>query len=523
MAQGLWWWWWWASAAASASQPSPKLDPPPAAGAPPAAEAAPAAAAPPPAPRPPLTGRAAAKEIKGLTALLREAHPRLDAYEPEGALQRRARATARALRRGGAPSPTDYGAALHRLLAPIGDAHIAVSLPLYADAQAELSLLPLLTVEVAEGIAIDAAPEGVPAGALLLAIDGQPVASLFEALGALALVDGRDPAAARFDVSRDLPRYYALAHGMKASYTLRFSVDGQEREQTVAAAGRAEIRALRAARRSAAWSAPQGPPPAKPTLYQNSDGIDVIVAPSFGAPDQAAWAAGAYLALAEVDPAAPLLLDLRGNPGGLRPNANALLDPLVPGPPTPEWRSMRGRVQTDPTAKHGQLVWLAGSPNERLRGGPFAQDAEGWRFEGDPLLPRDDAGAPEHPGPVLLLVDEGTGSAANGLALALQAARPDVRLVGRSLGGACDRHNGELPALFVGEHSGVAVIFSLIEAEHVRPDRCAPGRGLPPDVPVKPSLSQLLSGRDPWMEAAKAEIDRLGARGADAPAASPEE
>lgn len=506
------WAWLLAGAASAAEPPSPKLEPPPVE--PPRAEPPPQPAAtpvapPPPPPRPPLTGRGAAKEINGLTALLREAHPRLDAYEPEGDLQRRARRIARELRRTRALTQLRYGQALHRLLAPIGDAHIAVSLPIYGDKQVELQLLPLFIVELAEGVAIDAGPTGLPAGALLLAIDDQPIGPLIDRLSALALVDGRDPAAARFDVARDLPRYYALEFGMKERYRLRYLHEGAEVEVEVPAGGREDVAPLRARRLSAAWSAPQGPPPPRPALYQNSDEIDVIAVHSMGAQDLAAWQAAAYLALAEVDPAAPLLLDLRGNPGGLRPNANAFLDPLVPGPPTPEWRWMRGRVQRDPSAKHGALLWPAGSPNERLQGGPFEKDGEGWRFDGDPMLPREDAGAPEHPGPVLLLVDAGTGSAANGLALALKVARPEVRLVGHSLGGACDRHNGELPALFVGDNSGVAVIFSLIEAEHVRPDTCTPGRGLQPDVPVAPTLNQLMSGRDPWMEAAKAEVNRL--------------
>ena len=505
----------WSGSGATASQPAEKLEPPPVAEAPPA-EVPPAPAPEPLPPPPPLTGRAAAKELQALRALLEAAHPRLDAYEPEGALKRRSKVLARALRRLPEPTPLQYGRALHQLLAPIGDAHVAVSLSIYGDKRAELQLLPLFIAEVAEGVAIDAGPAALPAGALLMAIDGQPIGPLIDRLSALALVDGRDPAAARFDVTRDLPRYYALEFGMKPSYRLRYVHEGAEVEVEVPAGGRDDVAPLRARRLSAAWSAPQGPPAPRPALYQNSDGIDVIAVHSMGAQDAAAWQAAAYLALAEVPQDGPLLLDLRGNPGGTRLNANAFLDPLVPGPPTPEWQWMRGRIQRSPKVKHGQLRWLAGSPEERLLGGPFIPDADGWRFEGDPMLPRSDEGAPEHPGPVLLLVDEGTGSAANGLALALKVARPDVQLVGRSLGGACDRHNGELPGLFIGDYSGTAVVFSVIEAEHVRPDTCVAGRGLPPDVPVRPTQAQLLGGRDPWMEAAKA---ALGAAATPDPAA----
>ncbi len=95
------------------------------------------------------------------------------------------------------------------------------------------------------------------------------------------------------------------------------------------------------------------------------------------------------------------------------------------------------------------------------------------------------------------------GSVANGLALMLKAARPDGLRVGRSLGGACDRHVGEVPGVFVGAHSGVAVLFCLVDAGPVRPAGCTPGRGLPPDRRVAPTLADLLAGRDPWMAAAE--------------------
>ena len=80
---------------------------------------------------PTLTGADAAAELRAVARLIESVHPALQAYEPSGALQARAAALESALRAAPQVHPLAYGRALHALLAPVGDSHLAVALPVY--------------------------------------------------------------------------------------------------------------------------------------------------------------------------------------------------------------------------------------------------------------------------------------------------------------------------------------------------------------------------------------------------------
>ncbi len=455
----------------------------------------------------PLSGRAAAAELRAVARLLAEAHPTLAAEAPRRAMVERAALLAAALRTEAEVHPLVYGRALHQLLAPIGDSHLAVALPLYGEGGGEVSLLPLRVAPVAEGWVVDAGPPSVPVGALVLALDGRPQAELAGALSALVSADGGDPAVRAHGAAMDLPRYYALLRGeMPRSYTVTIDDGVGPRDVVLPGADRPTSQRLRAERRTAPWSAPAGPPPRSPSVGRSPGGVDLISVPSLGQPDMAAWRAGVAATLGGVSADAPLIVDLRGDAGGLPPNGHALLDALAPGGPHPEWTGIAGRLRSTPRVRAGTLRWLAGSPEERLRALPRAPGG-GWAWAGDPRLEERPAPiSPTHRGPLVVLVDEGTNSAANGLALALKAARPDTLLVGRSLGGACDRHTGELPGLYVGAVSGAAVLFSVVDVQHVHPPGCVPGRGLAPDVWVRPSQADVRAGVDPYLRAADAAL-----------------
>lgn len=379
----------------------------------------------------------------------------------------------------------------------MGDAHLAVGLRAYADPGA--TLLPVLPRSVDDGVRFESTPPGVPTDAQLLAIDGVEIEALLTDLMGLAMVDGRDPIAARRAVEHDLPRYHALRYGLRPEHELHLRGGDGELRLVVTSVGREGLTSLRQGRR-VAWSGLLTPG-GLPTLERARAAI--LRAPTFGVADMAAWAGEVERLLALVEPHEPLLIDLRGNEGGLRPNAQAILAHLVEAP-APEWLGLWTRVRRDPVVALGTLSWPWGSVDERLRPAPLQRRAGRWWLPGDPLPLR--PAAPHHHGPVALLVDARTGSAANGFVLALKLARPDVLIVGESLGGACDRHIGELPLVWTAPHSGASVMMSLLELEHAHPPGCTPGRGLPPDLAVHPTAADLARGGDPWVDLALAHL-----------------
>ncbi len=415
---------------------------------------------------------------------------------------REAFAAERAVWGQGTVDELQVGRSLHRVLALLGDAHVRVALPMMQPGSAkEVQALGLLPRTVDGRVLVDAGAPGLPSGAEVIAIDGVPVAHVYEALLPLVPADGRDPVAKLRALEHDFPRYHALVYGMAATHAVDLrAVDGSEQAAaSLPSIGRSGLATLRSARHVPDWwgrTAPDGLP-----VLERVDGLAVLHLPTFAVMDGAAFRARVDELFAQLDPDERLVLDVRGNEGGLRPNNMAVLDHLFSAPYA-EWTEQRARVLRVPSALRGTLTWPFGTDLDRLSHG-FLRDraTRDWVSAGDPLLGRTQPVSEPHRGPVDLWVDGRTGSAANGLVLVLRGQRPGVRVIGERLGGACDAHNGELPTVWTGPETGAVVLFSLLRLPHVSVEGCVPGRGLDPDVAVVPTREGFVAARDPWLEA----------------------
>lgn len=437
-----------------------------------------------------------AADLDHVERLLTAAHPALHRFVTEEELHARFEAERAHLRSLAHPTQLDEGAALHRVLARVGDAHLLVALPVYQPTStAAVSLLPVSVRTVEGRVLVDAATAAWPVGTELVAIDGEPVESALASLAALVPADGRDPVAIRRSLEHDLQKWWALGRGVRDTYVVTVRLPSGERaEQALAGVDRAGARALVAARRTAGWTPSPAPDPL-PTLVRAAGRV-ILRVPTFGVGDTAAFRERVDALLGTVDPDEPLVIDLRGNEGGLRTNANAVLDHLMPGPYA-EWTAMRAVTRELPEPLRADLQFLAGTDRQRLRPafrGPRGPD--GWTVDGDPLAATPPPGA--RSGPLEVWVDGRTGSAANGFALIVASQHPTATVVGERTGGGCDAHVGELPVVWTSPRTGVAVMFSMLALTHVAAPGCVPGLGLPPDVEIVPTLGDFLAGRDPW-------------------------
>lgn len=195
-----------------------------------------------------------------------------------------------------------------------------------------------------------------------------------------------------------------------------------------------------------------------------------------------------------------LVIDLRRNGGGSDDAALALARFLM-AEPFRMGRPARVRARSVPLALRKHLfTWDEGAfdPPESL----FRELSEGGGFEfreAPPLLS-------PHPdrfgGRVTLLVGPDNGSGATHLVAKLADAGR-VRTVGEPTGGSAEGATAgtifflDLPAS--GIRVRVPAIRSFIDVD---PNRFPRGRGVDPDVLVRPSLDDLFSGRDPVIEAA---------------------
>jgi C-terminal processing protease CtpA/Prc len=336
----------------------------------------------------------------------------------------------------------------------------------------------------------------------LASIDGEPLERVLARLEPLIIADGVGAQPRARLLERDFARLYPLVYGLKPRYRLGLrDAAGAVAEIELDGATRDEAVALRASRRSApVWGAPARETAQLPFLLNMSNDVMWVRMPSFGSPDQASYAARVEALVEGLGSARALVIDLRGNEGGLRTHGVALLNHVL-GAPYTQWRGMSARVRRIPAAHAGRVSGSFGADVRALEGFP-APGADGVsRVEGDPLAARMRPVGAAFEGRVVVLADGLTNSAANELIVALKHARPDVLLVGEEVGGACGEHVGELPILWRAPSHGVVALLSLLRLEHVTVEGCKPGRGLLPDVAVVYTAAAFDSGEDPYVEA----------------------
>jgi len=95
------------------------------------------------------------------------------------------------------------------------------------------------------------------------------------------------------------------------------------------------------------------------------DGQQVLRIPSFGVADTTLFADRVSELFAALDPARPLIIDVRGNEGGLRTNAIPILNRLLPARYT-QWTRITARVRRVPD-EHRPFVSFPLGGEERLR------------------------------------------------------------------------------------------------------------------------------------------------------------
>lgn len=359
------------------------------------------------------------------------------------------------------PTRAEFAEVLRRFVAGMKDGHAGVTMPGVATSGSRV--WPFTVADTSDGVIVDAVAEGTPdilPGQRVLAVDRKPVEVAIE---------------------EETRRVIASTDGARRAKALR------SMRQTDAASVRCILKRPTGTLLEvelATLPAESGPQPvARPpleTVHRRLEGdVGYLRVGSFVASDAQAWAAatpderpalieplvaGYRQAFAELADTRALILDLRGNRGGTDLAAMEVARPLLP-----------------PDAIYFQL-------QARLDDGSWSQ------VSAHPLAPGPDV--PRYDRPLVVLIDEGTFSAADNLAACLRDNLPSARFVGRPTGGGTGAPRAiDLP------RTGAEVYFCT---QRVRgpSGELTEGRGVVPDVAVRWSRDDLLSGRDPDLDAA---------------------
>ncbi len=391
-------------------------------------------------------------------------------------------------------------AALHRTLALWHDAHLMTGIPARL-ATAELSLTPVLPVRVGPRVLVDASQPPLPPGTELLELEGRTLPILLDDLARYAPVDAAAREVRLAVAERDFARLLYLELGMRDTYSMVVRRPGEAPEPWRARGlDRADIGALQRARRSAArLGAQRAGEPAWPFLVDLGAGTRLLRLASFALEDVEGYRRRVDDIFETLQGNERLVLDVRGNAGGIRHHGVAVLRHLLERD-FAQWARVQTRVLAIPGPFRSRVTFPVGS-EESLRSLPWEKRGSTWVFEGDPLVNLMKPAGAVHRGELVVFVDDATNSAAVEMVVALLAQRPETVVVGAETRGGCARHTGELPVVFTTPRSGIPVVVSLFEVELVASPRCAFDRGVVPQVAVDYEEAAFAGGLDPYLEA----------------------
>ena len=353
---------------------------------------------------------------------------------------------------------------LQRFVATLQEGHAWVALPPELDATLDRPPVTLAYVEdrfVVAGVAPRAAAAGVAVGAELVAIDGRPVDDVASEIAA-TVASSTVQARTRFVAAR-------LLEGPRGSETVAdLWMPGAPAE-----ASPASVVLTRDGFARGGWERVD-----RPFVERRDDGVAIVRLSTFDDPTLPERFDEAFPDFRGVS---GLVLDLRGNGGGNDAHGKRIVGRLIATPIRDvSWST---RVRNAYLAAQGR--------------------GEAW-FEGPPWFvpPRVPFGG--FRGPVAVLIDAGTCSAAENVAVVLRSAGR-ATLVGKASCGSTGQ-----PVRFPLPGGGHAAIVT----KHDRAPDGRPwvGHGLEPDVPAGPTVEDLIHGRDPALDAA---IRAAGGRAPD--------
>lgn len=458
-----------------------------------------------PASLPLLTPAQMQRDLAVLHEAVKVGHPVAGVYHPLPYLDSCAAATQARLT---APlTARQFRAALRPYVAALGCGHTSLQPSAAALRAAATSpepfVLPLrffgdssrLFVAAAPGVA----PEKVRPGDEIVSIDQHPAATIVQDILAAVPSDGYNQTHRRYNLQQNGAVYYAVTYDLRDTYDveLRDAASGQRRTIQLS---RAEVDT--AAARLAAVRLRPVPGPGTTVLRQEAFG-SLAVLP--GTPAVAVLTIAALTgkqksfyraAFAEIRRRGiqHLVLDLRGNGGGGVFTGNELLRYLLPRPyrfvieTGPAQRRLRRRLDMGLLERLTPGL-LSMYPNQRRRAGRH-QICFGYR-------PR----AQRFAGQLLVLTDGGTFSMGSYVAAYLQQLA-GAMVVGEETGGGAAGSYAMLSGYLRLPESQQRLRLPVYHIAHQLP-RPDVGHGVLPDVPVRPTLADVLARRDPVLEVAR--------------------
>jgi len=352
---------------------------------------------------------------------------------------------------------------------------------------------------------------GIPIGSRIDSINGIKGSNLLEDLKKYSPTDGYNSTKKLRDIELKFGLFFAYEYGISKQFRIAYTTpDNSNKKLDVAAESFVKVK-LRNTKRNSYFSNFHNQKndfdyfnnyignKAPFVYYKEELNTAVLVINSFGG-DIRTFKSNLIKIFKEINKKQihHLVIDVRNNDGGFRPNAIHLFS-FITQKTFKQITSEYTVSLSVPERDHATRTFLNEKQflTDKFKNHPVY---DGWKLNFDDMeaimVPNQNG----FKGNVSVLIGGTTFSA--GATFALSAKNdPNITVIGEETGGGYYFYNGEYPVFYEFPNSKITMIMSMEKIQQYVKDTSIPkGSGVPPDKYIKLSLKNLIEGKDPLLD-----------------------
>ncbi len=448
------------------------------------------------------------EDFKIFENILKNGHPSLYQYVEQDSLDHLFNTTKESLSK--ISTDIDLYKKMLTITDRVKDGHLLLFAP--NSIKSEQYYFPLILKIINTELYTDTDDFGIPVGSKINSINKKTTSKIIESFKKYAATDGYNLTRKYRDIELKFGLFYAYEYGITKHFSVHYTEpDGTEKSIDLDAESFVKVKQRNTKRNS--YFAPYHRQKNRfdffdkhlnnkdPFVYYKEElSTAVLVVNSFGI-DVRVFKSNLVKIFKELKEKKikHLIIDIRNNDGGFRPNAIHLYS-FVTKKPFKQMISEYVISLSVQEREYATRTFLNEKDflTDRFKNHPVY---DGWKLTFDDL---ESIMVPDHynrfKGKVYVLTSGTTFSAASTFALNAKNNK-DITLIGEETGGGYYLLNGQFPVYYEFPNSKIIMVMSMVKVENYVKDKTVPiGSGVPPDKYIDLSVENLIDGKDPLLD-----------------------
>ncbi|MEW7290567.1 S41 family peptidase [Aquimarina sp. 2304DJ70-9] len=447
------------------------------------------------------------EDFKIFESILKKGHPSLYEYINQDSLDYLFKTTKESLSNDS--TDIDLYKKMLQITSTIKDGHLLLFAP--NSIKSDQYYFPLILKIINTNLYTDTDDFGIPVGSKIKLINGKKVSKILERLKKYAASDGNNLTGKYRNIELKFGLYFAYEYGIEKQFIVEYTTPaGEDKKTTVIAESFVKVK-LRNTKRNSYFAQYHKQKNGFDffnkfignkdpfVYYKNELNTAILVVNSFGG-DIGIFKSNLTRIFKEINKkkVRHLIIDVRNNDGGFRPNAIHLFSFLT--------KNVFKQITSEyvislsvPEREYATRTFLNEKQflKEKFENHPIY---DGWKLTFDDMETIMVPDKNRFKGKVYVLAGGATFSAGSTFTLNVKN-DPDMTLIGEETGGGYYFLNGEFPVYYEFPNSKISMVMSMEKISNYVKDKTIPkGSGVPPDKHIKLSIEDLIKGKDPQLD-----------------------